>query len=152
MHNTLTLYIGLSVFVWILLQVMTSSESQAIFNKSLSKITVWVYLAVGLVISALLMMLPILITGTISVTGILITMFLQRFQRNAALNVTLLTDAVMTNSIQNNPTLVRLRDIQCHRARQNYGVITIVNTTTMVMSIMTALGICAAVLTHLLAG
>lgn len=134
-------YVGVVLSMWCALQLMTSSESQAIFTPELSKYAAWIYLAISMVISAAVITLPILMTGTVSVTAILMAMFLRRFQKNAALNITVLTDVAMERSLRSCPSMFAVRNKQFRRARQNYGLITIVNTSAYVLAISVMLGI-----------
>lgn len=140
MHS-ISLYLAMTVMTWILLQIMTSTESQTIFTGALSRYTTWIYLACGLVVSALVIALPILVTGTLSLVGITVSLFLHRVQRNATLNIATLTDAALLHFAKQDPIQRKLVDSQYHRARQNYGVATLVNNTTYVMCIMTGMGL-----------
>lgn len=145
MHSAFAFYLGLTAFVWIFLQLITSPKSQTIFTRTLFRMTTWIYLGLAALISALVMTLPILITGTISVTAILLTMALGRVKKNSLINVAILGDVDVNRSLASNPALLQIRASQCHRARQNYGIITLVTNATCVMAILSFVGILVAV-------
>lgn len=133
-------YIGLILSTWVFLQLITSNDSQAIFPKQMARFIPLIYLVIGMGISTFVMTMPILVTGTISVTAIMLTMFLRRFQRSATLNITMLTDVSFNKAISNAPALFKVRDKQFHRARQSYGLITIVNNSAYALAAVTAFG------------
>lgn len=147
MHSPFVFYLGLTAFVWVFLQLMTSPKSQTIFTQTLFRFTTWIYLAIAATISALVMTLPILVTGTISVTAILLTMALGRVKKNSLINVAILGDVSLNKSLSDKPALMSLRASQFHRARQNYGIITMVSNAAYVMAILSFVGILLAIST-----
>ena len=145
MHSPFVFYLGLTGFIWITLQVMTSPDAQTIFTKTLFRWTGWIYLALAAIISFLVMTLPILITGTIAATAILVIMSLGKVKKNTLINVAILGDVSLNKSLSSNPALLSLRASQCHRARQNYAIITLATNAAYVMGILSLVGILVAV-------
>lgn len=142
--HPIPVYISMTFMTWMLLQILTSPESQTIFTAGLAKYTSWIYLVLGAIVAALVMYLPILFTGTIAVAGIGLSLFLHHIQRNATLNIISLTDKTMDRLIGNNAEMQKVRVQQFNRARQNYGIITTINNTTYAFCIMTMSGLLLA--------
>lgn len=144
MHSAFAFYLGLTAFVWIFLQLITSPKSQTIFTTTLFRMTTWIYLGLSAVISALVMTLPVLVTGTISVTAILLAMAFRRVKKNSLINVAIFGDTAVHRALASNPDLLKARAHQCHRARQNYGIITMATNAAYVMAFLSFMGLLVA--------